>query len=132
MSSAVRSKSNVRMVSLDDASTMTWEALGEERPGPSHSGIVLSVPKVTGDDAGDLNFGNTPSGSAFEPEQRHEVPSNTQGLVNDEGMLAPDNGFDLLSLAECGLHECLTLMDLGRVLTNYWTKAESSVAGFVV
>lgn len=42
-------------------------------------------------------------------------------------MSAPNNGFDVMLLLEWGLHDCLTLMELLRVLTSEWNGADSRV-----
>lgn len=41
-----------------------------------------------------------------------------QGLISRVQLLAPDNGLDILRLADCSLRDCLTLIELLRVLTS--------------
>lgn len=53
------------------------------------------------------------------------IPSNKQALVSHAVSPTPDIEFDVLHFVECGLHDCLLLMELCRVLSNKCTNKES-------
>lgn len=60
-----------------------------------------------GGDKGGWVFGGIPSGSSSGREERRTILSNIQGLVNRVQLSAPDNGLDVLRLAEFDLHDRL-------------------------
>lgn len=84
----------------------------------------MSVLTVTGDKEGDYNFEDKPLGPSSEHEHRSIVLSHIQGLVSRVGWLAPDNGLNVLCIAECGLHERLTLIELRQVLASKRVETE--------
>lgn len=49
-------KSDARLSNLDDAFKANREASGNERPDPSHSDVLVSVPRVSGDYEGYCDY----------------------------------------------------------------------------
>lgn len=56
------------------------------------------------------------------------VLSNIQGMVSRVGLLAPDNGLDVLHLAELGLCDRITMIELRWVETSEWAESELRMA----
>lgn len=57
--------------------------------------------------------------------QRGVVPYNISYLLIHAGLMVPVKGLNVLHLAECGLFDRLTLMQLRGVLTNKQAETES-------
>lgn len=90
----------------------TWEVLGDEQLAPSSNGIIVSAPPAASDDEGGWDFGDMPADTSTGHEQRLVVLDNIQGWVRLSGLPAPNNGLDVLCLAECGLCDRLLLIEL--------------------
>lgn len=121
---AVRFRSDVRLSSLDDAVETTGEVFGDEYLDCSPDFFVVSIPKVPGDDKGNLDFGGMPWGSSSGREQCRMVLSFIQDLVSRAGLLAPGRVLDVLCFAESCLCDCFIIMELRLVLTNEWAEGE--------
>lgn len=111
-------KSDFLLSSLGNAVRAIEEAFGDARMDPSLPGVVGSIRMGDGEDKGDWDFGDTPSGSLSRRVQRRVVLTIILGLVGRAGFPTPDNGLDVLHLRECGLHNRPTVMKLHQVLTN--------------
>lgn len=62
------------------------------------------------------------------PEKLCTVLCSIQVLVGHAGLPVPDNILDVSHLAECGLHDCVTLMELSRVLPHEQSEVQSRIA----
>lgn len=82
---------------------------------------------AAGDDQGDWLVIGTILGWRSWREHLRVVLSNKQGLVSSSSFPAPNDGYDVLRIAECDLYDSLTLMELRLLLTNEHPEAESRV-----
>lgn len=112
MAIAARFKSDVWLRSLSDAVLATRKAFGDEGRQSSPGGVAVLPPTAVCDDASDLDFKDWPSGLAFQLRQRHMDFSNIPDLVSRAGFPVCHNALDELWIAEWGLHDCLTLIEL--------------------
>lgn len=67
---------------------------------------------------GDGSFGYMRVGTSTEPDLRCMVLDNILGLVRRTGFMIPNNGLDVLRLAECGSRDIFMLISLCHAMTR--------------
>lgn len=107
---------------------MTREVFGKEHLNPSWRGVVKSVPTAAGKEEDDWDFGKMQSSSSFACERRRIVLFVIKGFISRAGLPASDLEWHSLSLAQCGLPDCLTLIELCTLLERRRDEAKSKRA----